>query len=283
MVKIKFKGEPLIPTPDFAQLSWNKFGKEVIARVNDKYKGTCAEIKPEYRGKNNQITHSNTFRLFAINTAAREFGARVIYPESSEILLAQKRLPEAESVYYDLGAVIDFSGQNHDLAVDLYNKLPKEQRDLDRFPAVALELMPVKSNIGGYGLSLAPTAHFQLRTAKILSQPTGNFDGNDAELLRSGLPLKLVEGNRKLYTTKQNNPSLDNLGVVRLCLGRGLYVDSDDEFLAGASEDGRVVVESAEGASKNFSGYYANLIQQRSIAESKLEKIKRAEEILKGK
>ena len=110
--KTKFKGEPLFSVPDFAQLCWDEFGREIIAKVNERFKGTSAAINPDYKGEDRQVTNSNTFRLFAINSVARENGVRVMHPEESEILLAQERLPEAGSAYYDLGAVIDFSGKN---------------------------------------------------------------------------------------------------------------------------------------------------------------------------
>lgn len=293
MIKIQFKGEPVIASPTYAQMKWDKFGKQIIAEVNEQYKGTPAEISSEYRGKNGQVTHSNIFRLFGINSIARKYGARVIFPETSEVLLAQGKLPEAGSVYYDVGAVLDFSGKNHDLAVDFYNKLPQELKDLDRFPAVALELAPVKSSVGSYGLSLEPTAFTQLRTAKIISKGTGSFDENDAELFRTGLPSKHSQGTRKLHTFSQNEPSLDNLGVVGLYLGgdRDLGCDGDD--LAYASQGGRVALESAKGTSQNFSEYAFNIKKEQKVLEARLvkekgdlearaEKIRQAEAILRA-
>jgi len=293
MAKIPFKGEPIIISPTYAQMRWDGFGKQIIAEVNEQYKGTPAEIRSEYRGENGQVIHSNIFRLFGINSIARKYGARVILPETSEVLLAQGRLPEAGSVYYDLGAVLDFSGKNHDVAVDFYNRLPQEMKDLDRFPSIALELAPVKSSAGSYGLSLEPTAFTQLRTAKIISQGTGNFDGNDAELFRTGLPSKHSQGPRKIYTFSQNNPSLDNLGVVWLYLNSygDLYCNGGD--LANADQDGRVALESAEGTSQNFSEYALNvrkeqealetrLVKEKGDLEARAEKIRQAEAILRA-
>ena len=274
MAKIQFKGEPVIQSPAYSQMKWDGLGKQVIREVNAQFRGTPAEISPEYKGENDQVTHSNIFRISAINSVARKYGARVILPETSEVLLAQGRLPEAGSVYYDLGTVLDFSGKNHDVAIDFYNKLPKEMRDLDKFPAVALELAPVKSSVGSYGLSLEPSAFTKVRTAKIILQGTGDFDGNDAELFRTGLPSKHSQGNRKIYTFTQNKPSLENLGVVRLCLVRGRYLYCGNGGLAGAFQGGRVALESAEGASQNFSEYALNVRREQESLEARLAKEK---------
>lgn len=293
MAKIQFKGQPVIQSPEYVQMCWDRFEEQIIAEVNERYKGTPAEILSEHKGDNGQLTNSNIFRIFGINSFARKYGARVILPETSEVLLAQGRLPEAGSVYYDLGAILDFSGKNHDVAIDFYNKLSQELRDLDRFPAVALELIPVKSSVGNYGLSLEPTAFMQLRTAKIISQSTGDFDGKDAELFRTGLPSKHSQGKRTIYTFTQNKPSLDNLGVVRLYLDRGRYLDCDGDNLAGAGRDGRVALESAEGASQNFSEYALNvrleqealetkLVQEKEVLEARVKRIKQAEAILRA-
>jgi len=293
MAKIQFKGKPIITSSTYTQMKWDTFGKQIIAEVNEQYKGTPAEILPEHKGDNRQVTHSNIFRLFGINSVARRYGARVVYPETSEVLLAQGKLPEAGNVYYDLGAVFDFSGENHEVAVDIYNRLPKEMRDLNKFPAVALELFPVKSPVGSYGLSLEPTAFTQLRTAKIISQGTGSFDEKDVELFRTGLPSKHSQGTRKIHTFSQNEPSLDNLGVVWLCLFGDRSLDCCGGGLAVASQIGRVALESAEGASQNFSKYVLNIKKEKETLEAKLvkekrdlearaEKIRQAEAILRA-
>jgi len=270
MVKIQFKGQSVIQSPKYAQMRWDRLGKQVISEVNARFKGTPAEILPEYRGSNGQVTHSNLFRISAINSVAREYGARVIRPETSEVLFAQGKLPEAGSVYYDFGAVLDFSGKNHDVAVNFYNQLPQEARELDRLPVVVLELAPVKSAIGKYGLSFESTAFTSLRTAKIISQGTGNFDGSDSELFRTGLPSKHSQGSRKIYTLTQNKPSLDNLGVVGLYLGSRSNLNCYDEYLANANQNGRVALESAEGASQNFAEYALNTRIEQEVLEAKL-------------
>lgn len=293
MAKIQFKGQPIVTSPAYSQMKWDNLGKAIAKEVNAQFKGTPAEILQEYRGENGQVTHSNIFRLFGVNSVARKYGARVIRPETSEVLLAQGKLPEAGSVYYDLGAVLDFSGKNHELAVDIYNRLPQEMRDLDRFPAVALDLAPVKSAAGSYGLSLESTAFTQLRTAKIISQETGSFDEKDVELLRTGLPSQHSKGNRKIYTFSQAKPLLDNLGVVGFCLDGDRGLDCYYGVLAVALQFGRVALESAEGASQNFADYALKtraeqaaleerLAQETSALEARAEKLRQANELLKA-
>jgi len=287
----KLKGEPLIAVPNFTQLTYNAFGREIVNRVNDKFKGTYAEIKPEHYKKNKPITHSNSFRLFAIDLVARGLDAKVMLPQESELLLAQNRLPEAGSVYYDLGLVLDFSGRNHDLAVNLYEKFKSANSELslDSLPALALGLAPSKSDLGDDGLEFDITPHSQLNTAKILSETSGYFKSDDPELVVSGLPSKLGEGTRYFYVATQQKPSEDALGLSGLCLNRDGNVDSGYSDLRDSSPGGRVVVTGGGGgAPREFEHFVAEIQKQKLAEESLLKKryeqaIKKGRGILQGK
>jgi len=254
----KFKGKPLVEVPDFSPHIYDVFGRELVKRVNSEYKGTPAGLEPYTSKKRNKpVKGSNIFNLFARDKCARELkegdeiGARVMYPEESEILFAQERLPEQEQAYFDLGLVLDFSRANHDLALDVYQQLP--ERNLGTLPAVLLGLEPKKSDIGDYGLGFVYGVNSQLRHSPILTQKTGFFEPDDPELVRTGLPSKLgEETGRRLWTTTQYNPSEENLGLRRLCLNSNSGLRADVGHLANSSARGSVVLISAEGAQKNL-------------------------------
>ena len=195
---------------------------------------------------------SSPFKLFAIDAVARNLDARVMLPEEVQMLLMLDRILEATSTYKDLGLAMDFSGRDHELAVHLYNQLPQEQRDFDKFPAVFTGLMPVKSDTGKYGLAFEVMSYTEMRTAKILASLKGNFNDNDPELLRTGLPSGLGEGSRRLYPRDQKQPSLDNLGIWAFCLDTRLGLGSDRSDLDISYCDGRVVVVSGEATRENF-------------------------------
>ncbi len=248
----QLQGEPLIQdSRKFGPFINDTLGREVVKKVNSTLAGTPAEL--QVPSKKGPITHSNLFRLFAIDYAAREeHGIRVMLPPESELLLAQERLPEAGSAYYDLGLVMDFSGRNHDLALRLYEQLPAAEKTLERLPSVLTGLRTVRCDLGNYGLGFDYTKNSILRTAKILQKPTDRFNADDPELVRSGLPSRLGEGTRTLYTAEQSKPRLENLGLYRLSLDRDLSLSGYWGDLDDSDEWGRVVLVSDEVAQKNL-------------------------------
>ena len=264
-IKPRFEGEPLVPSPNFAQLRNNAFGGEIVAKVNEKYKGTAAEIpQSDIRGKDEPIVGSNYYRLFAIDAEARAFGARVALPEQQEILLAQNRLPEQGSVYYDRGVILAFSGENHGSALKLYDTLPAELKDFDRFPAVMLALDLARGN---NDLDFRYGANSQLRTSKILKSQSGNFNADDFELLRSGLPSKVGEGTRYLGIVGQGKPSLEKLGLHGFFLCRNSYLSASSGYLTDSNGSGRVVLSADEVSGlKNLDAYASSIEQARKDA-----------------
>ena len=202
-----YRGTPIINNvPEITLLKNDRLGKEISSRVNAQYQGTPAELTstPD-RGK--PFEESNLFKLFAVDSVARDEGWRVMLPEEAQLLLFSNKMPESTTTYKDLGLIVDFSQRNHELALHIYHQLTKEEQELDRFPAVFTGLKPLKSEFGKYGLDFDITSYTQMRTAKILSSPEGKYDTKDAELLRTGLPSKLGKGTRRLYTLNQHQQS----------------------------------------------------------------------------
>ena len=151
----KFTGEPLFYPPNFMQLAWgDDWTERVIAGVNAQFRGTAAEIRPNFGGRNNQI-YPNLFSLFAIDAVARGLkndAGRVMYPEECELLISQGRLPGQGNVNHNLAGVLDFSGRHHSLAVRLYKQLPQDLQDLDRLPALLVGLGVRKQEREGFSL-----------------------------------------------------------------------------------------------------------------------------------
>lgn len=295
MVKTTFKGEPVInikEIPAFSLLHYDAFGREVAKKVNSEYKGTPAELKSNPK-QNQPFKESNIFKVFAVDYVARQMGARAMFPEDAQLLLDTDKMPERDTTYKDLGLIMDFSGKNHVLALNLYEKLSKEDKDLCKFPAVFVGLKPVKSDVGNYSLAFELIQYSQIRVAKILAYDTETFNNDDSELIKTGLPSKLGEGNRKLCTHNQKASCLENLGVLGLCLGSGSGLSSRSGDLAGSAGAGRVVVITGEASSqkivesiiklqKQISVFTTNLQNQKNDLEAMLEKTEKAEAILRG-
>ena len=143
--------------------------------------------------------------------------------------------------YVDMGLVLDFSGRNHEMALDLYEQLPKKLKNFDSLPAVVIDYDLRNSDRGNYNLELFRTDKTIIRPSPILAKSGGNF-GHGAVSLETGLPTKLEGGNRTLWTASQKPQSLDNIGLSRLYLNRSLDVVSNDDDLAYSDSDGRVVL-----------------------------------------
>ena len=173
---------------------------------------------------------------------------RVMRPEGIERTLQEEDPVKIEGNYYvDYGPILDFSGNNHDSAIEFYAQLPKNLKDFNRLPAVIVGYGLANSEKGRYGVCPTYIEGTELRTAKILAGTGGEFNAHDSGLIRSGVPSKVGSGTRTLYTSKQEEASLNNLGLSRLYLSRNLSLGWVSEDLAVSDEYGRVVLESAEG------------------------------------
>src|SRR3989344_1561999 len=143
--------------------------------------------------------------------------------------------------YVDLGIALDFSGKNHEMAVDLFNQLPSDERTLDRVPCMLVGYGLKNFDEGQYKLNFEVTEDTTVRHASILAGQDGNFK-NENVSLEDGLPCKSEEGSRRLCTTRQQEPSLDNLGISGVYLDWDLGLYSYGYDLGNSLEDGRVVV-----------------------------------------
>ena len=133
--------------------------------------------------------------------------------------------------YVDLGLVLDFSGRNHEMALDFYQQLSKELQGFEGLPAVVVGYDIKNFDRGNYNLGLVRTDKTQVRHSPILTGKSGKFSHKDVSL-ETGLPSKLEGGDRTLYTVSQNAKSLDNIGLSGVYLNGVLIVNSGNDDLA---------------------------------------------------
>jgi hypothetical protein len=231
-------------------------GRGIVSKIHKDYGGRLDIFG--HQGKGEHCTGSSTLGVFAVDERARAGGAKVMLPEEAQLLIEHGII--TKGTYEDLGVVLDFSGNNHDLALRLYDRLNKEDQELDRFPAILTGLVTVLHDNSTYGLALQPSESYpyQMRTAKILSEKGGNFEDNDTNLISEGLPSRLGKGQRTLYTRTQNKPSVDNLGLSGFYLHGGLGLLADHYDLANSDSGGRVILVGSE-SSKDYAALYAKL------------------------
>ena len=117
-----------------------------------------------------------------------------------------------------------------------------------------------------YGLAFNRTDHTQKIPASILNHGSGYFSIEDIDE-KIGLPTKVGEGNRYLYTRS------DKSGLSRLCLDDGLVAIAGDDGLAVSGDVGRVVVvNGAEGAQKNYVSYARQLQLEADRQKAEIDK-----------
>lgn len=255
----------------FGPFSDDSFSRETVRKVKEVYGDRIDIFKSQGEGK--PFTGSNTFGLFAVDEIARPMGARVAHPPESELLLALGKMHEP-GTYRDLGAVLDFSGNNHGMALRLHERLAREHQDLDMFPAILTDLATRLDDGSPRGLTLQPSDSYAygITPAKILAGDKGSFRKDDPGLTMEGLPSKLGEGERTIYIrelhiAKQKGRSADNLGLSRLYLGSNLALVADDDGLAYSYSGGRVVLVKNQGADMQ---HYARLVEYvASLGEAK--------------
>ncbi len=255
----------------FGTLNWfldtGEQRREILMKMQERFHGTPAVVglptENEIRAmgehsKVSEIKGSNPYLVAAYNTVGAEFGTRGIFPwELEKVIVAGKW--QKDMCYVDNALALDSSGRNHALALDVYEQLSSEQRILERLPAVIANVYLEKTNIRDgfpHGLRFVVHSGMEMRLAPALFGTSGYFDAQDAGLVRCGVPEsvftnRLKDTDRYLFTVLEKVRSIENLGLLRLYLGRSLNVFSNDGDLAISGDDGRVVpVFGAEGVSR---------------------------------
>ncbi len=217
---------------------------EINRIVDSKYKGNpnLKILQLKNIDGNKVIVGSNSVILPVVQIAVPSY--RIAKPEEIETTLKEGDPVRIRGNHYvDYGITMNFSGRDHDLAVEVFKQLPKELRDLDRLPALMVGYGLRNSKVGRYGVAPKYQEGTELRTAKILAEPTNDFDAEDLELVHSGLPSRLGNGDRRMYNAGQKTHSIDNLGISGLYLDRSFYLYSRCSVnLADSDDSGRVVL-----------------------------------------
>lgn len=242
----QFKGKPLIEVPrEIPQIGFLKgdFGKafleEYKGRVEADYKDS--KVLNVLRYDNDVVEGSNPFAVVLANQILRQEGLRTATQADLEKTLRIGALDLRG--YEDTGLALRSEGEpNTYLARNLMKQI-KTRSQKQKMP-VMIPLNRLELTIDSdspYGIAFNLTDESEIIDAPILNESTSNFASEDIDE-KTGLPKKLGEGNRKLYTR--------NSGLSRFFLGVGSKVYSmysgDGDF-SDSSDNGRVVVVSAEG------------------------------------
>ncbi|MEK6918115.1 MAG: hypothetical protein AABW51_04160 [Nanoarchaeota archaeon] len=179
--------------------------------------------------------------------------------------------------YEDTGLVLRTEGEpNSYLARHLMTQV--KGRGFNKMPVMiplnGLELVEDKNS--NHGLSFKLKENAEVIYAPILNKG-GNFSNEDIDA-KTGLPSKLGNGNRTLYTRDS--------GLSRLCLGGILNLGSYDDYLANSNDSSRVVlVSTGEAGSQNFLN--ERLAELQTEEDARIAEIKslyaQAKELVKGK
>ncbi len=128
----------IIPGSPFI-LKYDEFGKELIAKSNEIFKGTVAEINTDVLTENIDIQNINMIKRLALittiykNKQLQSYNLYPITPIQSENLLKENKLPNRLEYWEDLALILYrpyFNGTNLREAVKLYTSLIKYKYDI---------------------------------------------------------------------------------------------------------------------------------------------------------
>ena len=237
-------------------LTYDDYGKELITKNNEIFKGTKAEIP---LGKDREeVPNMHILKRLALittiynNPQLRSQGLWPITPLQSEQLLKEGKLPNPEKYWEDLALILyDTNGVNPKEAQALYNSLKQNIQNLGLSNSdLESRLLIVNSGLE-VDLSMPhkvkPIIFPEL--TKVYVSEVLQKTGEDYKFeygLENGLPKlsDLGKGRRNLYM-----PSVNNIGLKVLYRNRYLYLYAGFGGLASSCSGGRVVV-CAEGARK---------------------------------
>ena len=263
--------------PEIGELR-GEFGKEVLAEYDGRVKSDYgnADALNVLRYSNGVVTGSNSFATILVNQIVRANGLRTATPADLEKALSVGiNLSEG---YSDSALVLrSKDNPNAYLAKSIADQVALKQKI--KYPVMiplnGFDL--VRSENSSYPLDIKLREDAQIIYAPILGKDTGNFNSEDIDL-ETGIPRKLGNGNRTLYTR--------NSGLCRLFLDGISALSSNNDDLAYSNEHGRVRLTSTEGAksAKKFEQYITNLDKAKAEEIAKIEKrYSKALDILTGK
>ena len=232
-----------IPSVEFGQALYNAVTNRINTPINEGGYGGNDRFGV-YRTDNGELTGSNLFMQILVDNMLAPFGARTALPvdlADDGVLRAVK-----DKFYVDSRAlVLRGSGECYEINIPIFEGLAEHVGDLST-PVLVLGLtvLPWSEDEKGYGLKIVPADDFQSIQDDRLNPKWKEykFDCTDSIGLPVGLDKK--KGNRTWYTSDQQ--------LSRLCLDRGLDVNSDDGDLADSYGDGRVVIASSETGAPNL-------------------------------
>ncbi len=152
---------------------------------------------------------------------------------------------DLRGTYEDTGLVLRNEGESNSyLARDLKQQI-KAINPRKRLPVMIplYGLTLEKDQNSPHGVRFKLSEDTDIIYSQMLKKADGNFSEAD---LKTGLPKKLGEGNRRFWTRDK--------GLSRLYLNRYLNLYSDDVDLACSGDSGRVVLISGEATSRKVSG-----------------------------
>jgi len=210
------------------------FGKAVLeeskARVKEDYYGNDNLKVLKYDKELDVVTGSNSFTTTLINKIIAEQGHTATQAELERIIALNRPDLNLRGHYEDTGLVLRTNeGPNSYLANDLISQIGNRELPV-MIPLKNLELRNDAHSLYGLAFNIIGETIY----APIFNHYGGFFSSEDID--ENGIPKKLGQGNRYLYTRRK--------GLLRLSVGRYLNVDASSENLAISFDDGRVVIAS---------------------------------------
>jgi len=223
------------PSLEIFQLRNNELGRDAVKLLNERFKGVpYVGLDISVLKENNLVGRSSPYIRWAIGPIVRELmgnDVQLLTPAFSELALKQGALPNAESTYEDLAVVVyNTEEPNSKLAQHLIN-VAKERRIDVQFPMIFYNLETKIDGSFKHGLRLDFDDTAVAYHVPILSEKTGKFDPNDPELVKTGFPGKLGEGERKIYTVKDGLMRFFRSGALKLHAYYGTLTDSASSSL----------------------------------------------------
>ena len=227
-----------------------EFYQEVIAKANELFRGTSAEIPV---GNSGQVQNMYSLKRFGLITAInnspqlRSHNFFPITPTQSEHLLKAGVLTNNEDYWEDLGLVLydrSENGYNPREAKALYDSLNKHRQDLglsvSDLEQRLIVVSPGLEKDSGMPHGVKPIVLpgiTQAYTHEVLEKVGEDPNFKDYGL-KGGFPLikQLGNGDRTLYMPDET----EDIGLRVLIRGRGSDLGAWDRDLVSSDADGRV-------------------------------------------
>ncbi|MFH1376661.1 MAG: hypothetical protein ABIH25_03410 [Candidatus Woesearchaeota archaeon] len=266
--KYQLRGNHVVEVPVIGNLVYDDLGKEVIAKFNEKFNGVDRIEYIQKHKADEPISYSNVPRVLGMNQELRKLtNGNITLLSPEQVIRFWDVIHEKGLTYADTDGISLYPnpGPNEELRQEVLKITGKSSK----LPLIVSGL-GVERTDNSLGFKFTGTDYMRVVEAPFLRK--------DGRVAYDSSKENLVSSNDGVSVWTPNDQS----GLRRLYHGRNDGLDARNGNLLYSNGYGRVQIISGGAASPNLETYIAQFKAEEAKTREKLERLHRAQSVLRG-